>query len=145
MKDLAPLRFFLPRKVVVKNDVKNVHEIIFYLRNQYLPHNEERGTFIEAIPSQEDRLSFEVISDYVKAVSKSIKEVENMSLKNKVLLGQRKYLDAIKICVGKICLVDLKIGCVESGITKQTIYNYRNLYKLMRITTKLLNCRVNMI
>ena len=118
MKDLAPLRFFLPRKAVVKNDVKNVHEIIFYLRNQYLPHNEERGTFIEAIPSQEDRLSFEVISDYVKAVSKSIKEVENMSLKNKVL---------------------------ESGITKQTIYNYRNLYKLMRITTKLLNCRVNMI
>ena len=32
----------------------------------------------------------------------------------------------------------------ECGITKQTIYNYRNLYKLMRIATKLLNCRVNM-
>ena len=104
----------MPRKAVVKNDVKNVHEIIFYLSNQYLPHNEERGTFIEAIPSQEDRLSFEVISDYLKTVSKSIKEVENMSLENKVLLGQRKYLDAIKICVEKICLVDLKIGCIES-------------------------------
>ena len=32
----------------------------------------------------------------------------------------------------------------ECGITKQTIYNYRNLYKLMRIATKSLNCRVNM-
>ena len=27
---------------------------------------------------------------------------------------------------------------------KQTIYNYKNLYKLMRIAPKLMNCRVNM-
>ena len=29
-------------------------------------------------------------------------------------------------------------------IKKQTIYNYRNLYKLMSVVPKLLNCRVNM-
>ena len=32
----------------------------------------------------------------------------------------------------------------ECGIKKQTIYNYKNLYKLMRLTLKLLNCKVNM-
>ena len=32
----------------------------------------------------------------------------------------------------------------ECGIKKQTIYNYKNLYKLMRLAPKLLNCRVNM-
>ena len=52
LTDLAPLRVFLARKAVVKNDVKNVNEIIFYLKNQYLPHNEERGAFIEDIPNQ---------------------------------------------------------------------------------------------
>ena len=30
LTDLAPLRVFLARKAVVKNDVKNVNEIIFY-------------------------------------------------------------------------------------------------------------------
>ena len=33
LTDLAPLRFFLARKAVIKNDVKNVNEIIFYLKN----------------------------------------------------------------------------------------------------------------
>ena len=32
----------------------------------------------------------------------------------------------------------------EYGIKKQTTYNYKNLYKLMRIAPKLMNCRVNM-
>ena len=42
----------------------------------------------------------------------------------------------------KICQIDLKIGCIKSA-GKQTIYNYKNLYKLMRLAPKLLNCRVN--
>ena len=42
--DLAPLRDFLARKGAVKNEVKNVNEIIFYLNNQHLPQNEEQGT-----------------------------------------------------------------------------------------------------
>ena len=32
----------------------------------------------------------------------------------------------------------------ECGIKKQTICNYKNLYKLMRLAPKLLNFRVNM-
>ena len=45
-------------KAAVKNDTKNAHEIIFYLKNQYLPPIKERGTFIEDILSQADRFSF---------------------------------------------------------------------------------------
>ena len=57
------------------------------LKSKYSPHNEERGTFIEDIPSQEGQFTFEAISDSLKTFSKSIKEVENMSLKNKMLVA----------------------------------------------------------
>ena len=32
----------------------------------------------------------------------------------------------------------------ECGIKKQRAYNYKNLYELMSVAPKLLNCRVNM-
>ena len=86
LTDLAPLRDFLDHSAVVKNDVENVNEINWYLKNQYLPHNEKRRDFIEDIPSQKDR-SFEEVSDYLKKFSKSIKENENMSLNNKTIMG----------------------------------------------------------
>ena len=53
MTDLAPSRVFLARKDAAKNE-KNFNEIIFYLKIQYLPHNDERRTFIEDIPNKED-------------------------------------------------------------------------------------------
>ena len=84
--DLAPPRSFLARNAAIKN-VKNVYGIIFYLKSQYLPHNEEQRTFIQGILSQEDITSFKAITDYLKTFSKSMKEVENMILKNKTLLG----------------------------------------------------------
>ena len=101
LTDLAPARVFLARKAAIKNVKKHVVKHCFYLKNQYLPRNEEQRTFIEDISSQEDILSFEVITDYIKTFSKSIKEVENMSLKKKAFLGswisqQRKYSYAIK-------------------------------------------------
>ena len=65
---LAPLKVFLARKNAVKNE-KNVNEISFYLKNQYSPHNEERRTFTEDIPSQEDQFTFEAISDSLELVS----------------------------------------------------------------------------
>ena len=69
---------FLARKDSVK-EVKNVNEIIFYLKNRYLPHNEDRGTYIEDFPSQEDQFTFEAVSDSIKNFSKSVGEVENVS------------------------------------------------------------------
>ena len=47
LTDLAPLRVFLACKAVVKNDATNVNELIFHLKKQYQPHNEEPGAFIE--------------------------------------------------------------------------------------------------
>ena len=70
MTDLASLRAFLARKAAVKNDVKNVHEIIFYLKNQYLPYNEAQGTSIEDIPNKRDQFLFKAISNYLKTFSK---------------------------------------------------------------------------
>ena len=56
----------------------------FYLRKNYSTHTEQRAR-IDDIP-QDDKLSFEEMSDYLKTFSKSVIEVENMTLKNKVLL-----------------------------------------------------------
>ena len=57
---------------------------------------------------------------------------------------QQKYTDMIKLWERRIYLVNLMIGYTEPKIKKQTIYNYRNLYKLMSVAPKLLNCCVNM-
>ena len=84
--DLALSRVILVRKV--KNEkMVNIDEIIFYLKSQYLAHNAEERTFIPNIPSEENMPSFEAITGYLKTFSKSIKEDENMSLKNKTLMG----------------------------------------------------------
>ena len=126
LTDLAPFRVFLVRKAVVKP-----------------------GAFIEDIPSQEDQ-SFEEISDYLKTFSKSIKENENMSLKNKVLMGgwistAARAFRCNKNTLGENLPSRFEDGMYrECGLKKQTIYNYKNLYKLMRLAPKLLNRRVNM-
>ena len=143
------LRVFLARNDAVKNE-KNVGEIILYLKNQYSPHNEGRGTFIEDIPSQEDQFTFEAMSDSLKTFSKSIKEVENVSLKNKVLLGgwiltAAKIFRRDKNVRGKDLPGQFEDWMyIECGMKKQMIYNYKNFYKLMRSARKLMNCRVNM-
>ena len=67
----------------------NIDEIIFYLNSRYSTGNRNQITFIQDILSQEDIPSSEAISDYLKSFSKSMKEDENMSLKNKVLFGGR--------------------------------------------------------
>ena len=84
--ELAPSRVILVRKV--KNEkIVNVDQIIFSLKSQYLTHNDEERTFTEDIPSEENMPSFETITGYLKTFSKSIKEDENTSLKNKTLMG----------------------------------------------------------
>ena len=87
LTDLAPLRVFLARKDFIKHDTTiNAKELIFYLKNSYLPYEEEQGAFIEDIPSREDH-SFEEISDRLKTFAKSMIENENFSLKGKTLMG----------------------------------------------------------
>ena len=86
LTNVATLKVSLYRKKSVK-EVKIVNEILCYLKNKYLPHNEEQVAYIGDIPSQEEQLTFETISDSIKIFSKSIGEVENTNLKNKALLG----------------------------------------------------------
>ena len=63
--DLVPSRVILVRKL--KNEkVVNNDEIIFYLKSQYLAHNDEQRTFIRNIPSDENMPSFEAITGYLK-------------------------------------------------------------------------------
>ena len=85
LRNLAPLRAFLARKNARKSRVENIYEILFYLRKDYSPCTEERAR-IYKIP-QDDRFSSEEMSDQLKTFSKSVIEVENITLKDKVLLG----------------------------------------------------------
>ena len=84
--DLPPSRVILVRKV--KNEkMVNTDEIIFYLKSQYLAHNDEERTFIPHIPSEENMPFFEAITGYLKTFSKSIKEDEYVRLKSETLIG----------------------------------------------------------
>ena len=73
-----------------------------------------------------------------------------MSLKNKVLMDGLISAAARVFRRDKNMLGENLPGRFEDsmyrecGIKKQPIYNYKNLYKLMRLALKLLNCRVNM-
>ena len=138
--DLAPSRVILVRKV--KNEkMVNIDEIIFYLKSQYYAHNDEERTFIPNIPREENMSSFEAITGYLKTFSKSIKEDENMGLKNKTLIGgwilitSKGYRRQNLSCRFEDWLY------AECRIERQTSYNYRNLYKLMSVTLKLMNCK----
>ena len=140
--DLAPSRVILVLKI--KNEKRvNIDEIIFYLKFQYLEHNDEERTFIPNISSKENMPSFEAITDYLKTFLKSIKEDENMGLKNKTLIGgwllmaSKVYKRQNLSCRFEDWLYE------ECKIKRQTNYNYRNLYKLMSAAPKLMNCRVN--
>ena len=92
LTDLAPLREFLTRKDIIKNDTAmTANEMNFYLKNNYLPYEEEQGAFIKGIPFQEDQ-SFENISGRLKTFAKSMKENENFSLKGKTLINSSESI-----------------------------------------------------
>ena len=88
------------------------------------------------------------MSNRIKTYSKSITDVENTTLKNKALFGG--WLEAAFIVYRR----DKMSGKAlpnrfedwiqrECGIKKQTIRNYKKLYKLANVAPKLFNCRVN--
>ena len=111
------------------------------MKSQYSAQNSQERTFIPNIPSEEP--SFEAITGYLKTFSKSIKEDENMGLKNKTLIGgwilitSKVYRRQNLSCRFEDWLYE------ECRIKRQTSYNYKNLYKLMSVAPKLMNCRVN--
>ena len=84
----------------------NIDEIIFYLKLKYLAYNKERKIFINDIASEEPFFEA-MIGGYLKNFSKSFKEDENMSLKNKCLIGGW-ILMAWKVCRLVILLVQNK-------------------------------------
>ena len=86
--NLAPLRTFLAREDVLKNEVK-IDETIIYAKTQYQPHNphnHEQEPLIDDVLNQED-FTFQTISARLKYFLRSTREVENTALKTKVLLG----------------------------------------------------------
>ena len=130
------------RKVKNERMVK-IDEMIFYLKSQYYAHNDEERTFIANILSEENMPSFEAITGYLKTFSKSIKEDENMGLKNKTLIGGWILITSkVYKCQNLSCRFEDWLH-KEYRIKKQTGYNYRNLYKLMTFAPRLINCRVN--
>ena len=82
--DLESSRVLLIRKEKTEKPV-NIGKIIFYLKSTYSTHNKEPRTFIDDILNKEP--SFEAMTNYLKTLSKYIKDDKNMSLKTSVYLA----------------------------------------------------------
>ena len=86
------------------------------------------------------------MSNRLKTYPKSITEIENTTLKNKILFGGW-FSTAFKVYrrnkVSGKALPNRFEDWIqrEHGIKKKN--NYKNLYKLVRVAPKLFNCRVN--
>ena len=66
-----------------------------------------------------------------------------MELKNKFLIGGW-LVRAVKIYRRENLSYSFEDWLYKNcGIKRQTSYKYRNLYKLMSVAPKLMNCRVN--
>ena len=121
--------------------VINIEEIIFYLKFQYLEHNPQGRTFTPNILSEEP--SFQAITGNLKTFSKSIKEHKKIGLKNESLIGGW-LLTAANIYRRQNFSFRFEDWLYKKcGIKRQTSYNYRNLYKLMSVAPKLMNCKIS--
>ena len=134
--DLVPSKILLIRKEKIEKTV-NIDEIFFFLKSIYSTHNEEPRTFINDIPTEEP--SFEAMTNYLKTW-KSIKEDENMSLKNKCLFGGQ-ILMASKLCRKENLSCRFEDWLYRlCKVKRQASQKYRNLFKLMSAAPKLINC-----
>ena len=91
--------------------------MIFYLKRNYSTHNGEQAR-VDDISHDGCSISFEEMFNCLKPYSKSIAEVENTTLKNKLLFGRWlsiAFIYAIK-CVEKLYQIDLKIGFKENVV-----------------------------
>ena len=143
------MSFFLVCKVT--NNAKKIDvDEISYLKSQYSANNKDQITFIKHFSSIEEVSSFEEIFEELKTILKCVKEDENMNLRNKALFGGWTSVARMVYKRGKL----IKRKSLpqrfddwmykELEIRKQRIYDYINLYELMSVAPKLLNCRVNM-
>ena len=104
---------------------------------------------MKEIPSQEDQLTFEEICDSIKNFTKLVGKVENMRPENKALLGGwistfAKVFRRKKNMFGENLPGRFEHWMhKECGMKKHANYNYKNLFKLIKIAPKLKNCRVN--
>ena len=125
----------MARKDAGKSSAENIHKMLFYSKKNYSTHNGEQGR-IDDVPQDDRFFLFEEMSNYLKSYSKFDIEVEN--IKNKLLFG------AWLSTAAKVFRRDKMRGknlpnrfedwiLRECGIKKQTIFNYKNLYKLMII------------
>ena len=108
----------------------NINETISYFKSQYSTDNRDQITFIQNFASQRNVPSFEKISERLKPISKSMKENENMGVKNKALFGG--WISVAKMAYKRDKLIQRFDDWMyrECGIKKQRIYNYKNLYEL---------------
>ena len=147
MEYLAPSSLFLTRGAIknVKNVKKtDINEIIFHLKPQY-SGIENQVVFIQ---SYRGEYSLEKILEKMKAISNYVKESEDMSLKNNILFGEwlANARSRYKIIRKKDLPTQFDVWVhKECEIGKQTMHNYVNLYKLMRVAPKLCGFRVNMV
>ena len=122
--DLESSRVLLIRKEKTEKPV-NIDKIIFYLKSTYSTHNKEPRTFIDDIPNKEP--SFEAMTNYLKTLSKYIKDDKNMSLKNKCLFGGW-ILMASKLYRKKNLSYRFEDWlCRLCKVKRQASYTYRNL------------------
>ena len=140
---------------MIHKDAKNakkadINEIILYLKSQYSTNNRDQISLVQDFSNTEVAPSFERMQEELKIISGHIKDAENMSLRNKALFGgsiavERMVYKRDKLIEGENLPQRFDYWMdKEFKIKKQTIYDYINLYALMSVAPKLLNCRVNM-
>ena len=143
LKGSAPSSFLLIRKPV--NNVKetDIDGIIFYLKPKYSADDRYPIPFVEHYPSQKDVPSFENLPERLKAIY--YRTLKNKTVYREWLLFAGKAFRRNKFMKGKNLPQQFDDWIYRDfGIGKQTIYNYRNFFKLMSVAPKLLGCPVNM-
>ena len=65
----------------------DIDGIISYLKSQYSTNNKDQITFTKHFPNIEEVPSFKEIFEELKTILKSMKEDENINLRNKALSG----------------------------------------------------------
>ena len=150
LTNLTPLRAFLARKDVVKNEVKKCRRDNFLFKNAVSTaqsrarnnfnwrHSKSRRPIHVWDNTCSIKTFFEINKGSLKYDTEKQSALRGLGVNNSESIRRVKNIGE-----------NLPGQCEdwmerECGIKKQTIYNYKNLYKLMKIAPKLMNCRVNM-